>query len=289
MDLSLHTESEVVSFLKETDRPILLSVSGGKDSTALALYLLDLGIPFTPLFCDTGWEHELTYEYIRGPLSRKIGEVQFLRNESLVTSNPEEYGMVARILKYNLFPSGRIKWCTNELKLMSYRAYCVNLFLKERKLPISLTGVRGEESARRSSFGYVEEQDEATQIRPILKWSEDDVVEIHRKHGFPPNPLYLKGLSRVGCFPCIYTNKADLKKVADLAPERIDFLENLESRVSEARGVQATFFKKGGIREAVSWSRSQTDGMNALFTDEELGSDQVGCFRWGLCDRNPDQ
>jgi len=38
-------------------RPVLVSVSGGKDSTAAALFLKEMGIPFQAVHCDTGWEH----------------------------------------------------------------------------------------------------------------------------------------------------------------------------------------------------------------------------------------
>jgi len=51
-----------LGFLK--DRPLVANVSGGKDSTAMALFLIDQGLDFEPVFCDTGWEHEDTYEYL---------------------------------------------------------------------------------------------------------------------------------------------------------------------------------------------------------------------------------
>lgn len=44
-----------LDFLK--DRPLVANVSGGKDSTAMALFLIDQGVDFEPVFCDTGWEH----------------------------------------------------------------------------------------------------------------------------------------------------------------------------------------------------------------------------------------
>ena len=51
-----------LDFLK--DRPLVANVSGGKDSTAMALFLIDLGLDFEPIFCDTGWEHQDTYAYL---------------------------------------------------------------------------------------------------------------------------------------------------------------------------------------------------------------------------------
>jgi 3'-phosphoadenosine 5'-phosphosulfate sulfotransferase (PAPS reductase)/FAD synthetase len=46
------------------DRPIIASVSGGKDSTAMALWLREQGQAFFPVFMDTGWEHADTYAYL---------------------------------------------------------------------------------------------------------------------------------------------------------------------------------------------------------------------------------
>lgn len=285
MTLQLNSEKETLEFLKNTDRPIILSCSGGKDSTAVGLLLKKHDIPFTPVFCDTGWENELTYHYVNETLPDIFGvDIITVKNEKLFSENA--YGMETRILKYNSFPNGFKKWCTNELKLVAYRAYAVEIFLKTKKFPLNITGVRKDESFRRSKFQYVEEQDEATQIRPILEWSEDQVIEIHREMGAMPNPLYLKGLGRVGCWPCIYSTKGDIRKMADIDPDRIDYLEDLENKVSKARGHKTTFFQKGTIREAVSWSRGNNDGMTALFSEEELGKDEVGCFRWGLCEHN---
>ena len=74
--------------------------------------------------------------------------------------------------------------------------------------------------------------------------------------------------------------------MARVDPDRIEYLEDLEKRVSEERGSQATFFKKGNIRQAVSWAKGKQDGLQELFTDEMLGRDEIGCFRWGLCETN---
>ena len=190
MTLELNTEKETIAFLKETDRPLILSCSGGKDSTAVGLLLKTHNIPFTPVFCDTGWEHPLTYKYV-DTLSDILGvEVVKLQNEKL-NYQDHAYGMESAVLQKKMFPNGRLKWCTNELKLVSYRTYAVEVFLKNRKFPINITGIRRGESIRRSTFGYVEEQDEATQIRPILEWSEEDVIYIHQKNGVSLQTLYI--------------------------------------------------------------------------------------------------
>ena len=44
---------------------VIVSFSGGKDSLAALLWTREhITNNFTTVFCDTGWEHPLTYEYI---------------------------------------------------------------------------------------------------------------------------------------------------------------------------------------------------------------------------------
>jgi 3'-phosphoadenosine 5'-phosphosulfate sulfotransferase (PAPS reductase)/FAD synthetase len=42
----------------------IVCFSGGKDSTALVLWAKENLPEFTTVFCDTGWEHPITYAYV---------------------------------------------------------------------------------------------------------------------------------------------------------------------------------------------------------------------------------
>ena len=54
--------------IKDSNRPIVCSVSGGKDSIAMALWIKEQGLEESNdvhyVFADTGWEHPVLYEYI---------------------------------------------------------------------------------------------------------------------------------------------------------------------------------------------------------------------------------
>ncbi|BAR52223.1 hypothetical protein TFKS16_2010 [Tannerella forsythia KS16] len=51
---------------------IIVTFSGGKDSLAALLWVRNnMSKRFTTVFCDTGWESELTYKYI-DEIDRKL-------------------------------------------------------------------------------------------------------------------------------------------------------------------------------------------------------------------------
>lgn len=57
----------------------VMSVSGGKDSAAMWIYAIkELGMEVMPVFCDTGNEHPLTYEYV-DYLESQLGPVKRIK------------------------------------------------------------------------------------------------------------------------------------------------------------------------------------------------------------------
>lgn len=277
-------------------RPLMVSMSGGKDSTALALYLRREGVRFTPVFCDTGWEHPATYDYIRDVLEPAFGPFVVLRNEALWRDIPDGWrgGMETLIHRNKIFPSGVVKFCTRELKVVPAQNYFAQERARLGRKPINAVGIRAEESAKRSTMEEVEEQDEATVWRPLIKWTEEQVIALHREEAMPPNPLYIKGASRVGCFPCIYARKHEIRHMSYTEPEQIRRLADLEGRLNAYRvecGKEpvATFFKSRRedkepmfIKDIVEWSRHDR---KAGYLDDVEDIEEEGCMRWGLCER----
>lgn len=279
---------------KLAGRRVVASISGGKDSAAMSLYLTELGIEHDRVFCDTGWEHELTYEYLKGPLEQKLGPITWL--------NPKRK-MEELILHKGMFPGRLRRFCTQELKVYPLAEY-INARMAEGAEIVNAIGIRAAESEARAKMPEWEWQQnfDCEVWRPLLKWTEQQVIDMHKRHDLPPNPLYLKGFSRVGCFPCIYARKEEIKKVADLAPARIDRIRALETQVikeaterAEARGEELVpnslgwFQAKGSgggqrwpIDEVVKWSRTSHGGRQFELFETDV-KDQ-GCMRWGLCD-----
>lgn len=267
---------------------VITSVSGGKDSTAMMLALREAGVEFRAVFADTGWEAPETYTYL-DLLREKLGPIDVVGAEG---------GMVAKIRSRAGFPARMQRWCTRELKIDPLRAYHDTVDGET----VSTVGVRASESVYRSRLRAFEDCDTWGGFvwRPLLAWSVEDVLAIHHRHGVPVNPLYQRGHDRVGCYPCVYANKGDIRLVADYAPDRIATIRELEAEVVEIRDernesspgryepMMGTFFQGRDARSGfvpidrvVAWSRTSRGGKQLPLLDNEPDG---GCFRWGMCE-----
>ncbi len=274
---------------------VVASVSGGKDSAALSLWLTEQGIDHDRIFADTGWEHPDTYAYLRGPLTEKLGIIQEVRSEV--------GGFAAWARKKKMFPSRLRRFCTEELKVKPIKKHLQTYDCEV----VNAVGIRAAESSARAKMPRWEEWSamDCEVWRPLIEWSEQDVIDIHGRHGLAPNPLYLRGggVSRVGCWPCIYSRKGELAKVANLTPSRIDEIRELEKELGDGAKARQekdgkprnrpTMFHRAGaesggfvpIDDVVAWARTSRGGKQLMLLDTE----PPGCVRWGMCEGHKDE
>lgn len=286
-------------------KTVVASISGGKDSAAMALWLMEHEIEFRRVFMDTGWENKITYDYLRGPLTKKLGAIEEIGVPG---------GMVALVAKKGMFPSRVRRFCTQELKVFPMKRY-IEKMADDGHEAINTVGIRAAESQARAKMTEWEwnETFDCEVWRPLIRWTEQDVIDIHTRHGLAPNPLYLRGASRVGCWPCVFARKSEIRLIADTDPETIDKIRALEAATAEraaeraaeryaAKGetfdslgfVKRAFFQqktgRGGapwpIDEVVKWSRTTHGGKQYDMFDVE--ESDAGCMRWGLCEQPKD-
>lgn len=275
---------------------IIVSVSGGKDSTALACAIREAGIKARYAFADTGWEADETYEHL-GVIERALG-ITIDRVQS------KHGGMEAIARQKAAFPFRGQRWCTRALKVEPLRAYHDRVAEDTDADTVSVVGIRAEESDERAAMAEFEYDDKwgGYVWRPIQGWSIEDVLSIHHRFGVPVNPLYKRGHSRVGCYPCIFESKESLKLIAEHAPGKIDLIDRLEQEFSadrvrrNAEGIShfkyttATFFSthRPGetlpIRKAVAWSKTAKGGKETTQLNLWQPDPSGGCFRWGMCE-----
>lgn len=219
-------------------RPIKnhIGVSGGKDSTALLLWAVHESgyapATLTASFCDTGNEHEWTYDHVR-MLSEKVFPITWVKPERDFFSLAFWKGR---------FPAAKSRFCTQHLKIIPTEKH-ISRMAKEGFRVIAHSGVRADESPDRAKLTEWDYDGNllVEQRRPLLKWTLADVLAIHQRHGIPLNPLYAAGAERVGCWPCIMSRKAEIRNIALNFPERIDQIEEAE-KMHQSKGRISTFF-----------------------------------------------
>ncbi len=246
----------------------VVSMSGGKDSTATALLARekhphDL---IRYVFADTGNEHQDTIDYLvylenklditidrlKADFSHRIKAKRMFiardrrtgrrngkklrwsnkaKRRALSVLHPTGNPFLDLCLWKGRFPSRRAQFCTQELKtelLIRYQHALVD----DGYSVVSWQGVRRDESANRRDVLQIEMADDCIwQYRPIADWSAGQTFEMHFKHGVKPNPLYKQGMGRVGCMPCINCNKAELREIARRFPAHIGRIAEWENIV----------------------------------------------------------
>lgn len=271
----------------------LVNVSGGKDSTAVYLRALELGRPFRAVFADTGHEHEWTYEFVDRLAERTGGpKVEVVRadfarqmagkREYIAKHWPQE-GIAPEIVQAAIdalqptgnpyldlciwksrFPSRRAQFCTEELKTLPIITQVVLPMLKAGPV-LQWLGIRADESQKRAKQPRWNRHESGSYLwRPIFDWRVSDVWAIHAKHGLQPNPLYLHGMGRVGCMPCINCTKGEFNAIVRQFPEHMERLQRWEEIVGRAsKRQQSTFFHQPGAGSEDFWKNQPGGGCSS--------------------------
>lgn len=206
----------------ETVRHIL-SLSGGKDSTALAIYLRDRVPDMEYIFHDTGKELPDTLDYIER-LEAYLGKRVFR------TTTRQSFDDLLRT-KGGMLPSGKRRWCTDYLKLKPFEAFvgdapCINY-----------VGIRADEDR----VGYVSHRPNITAVFPFREDGIDyaGVVRILDEAGIGLPPYTKWGRTRSGCFFCFYQQKIEWVRLKQHYP---DFYEEAKSYERPNRVNGQTFY-----------------------------------------------
>lgn len=191
----------------------IVSLSGGKDSTAMLLRLLEEGRPVDEiLFCDTGIEFDAMYRhidklemYIGQPITRLKSNYEFeylLLEHMPKRKNPELIGR-----KGYSWGGPRNRWCTAMLKTRIIDKY-IRALSKQYNL-VQYIGIAADEPKRIKDKQY-----------PLVEWgmTEADCLEYCKKRGFDWDGLY-DIFHRVSCWCCLLQSLDELRKLRKHFPE----------------------------------------------------------------------
>ena len=289
----------------------IISVSGGKDSTALLLLAIERGTEnMQAVFADTGNEHQITYDYVQyldenvfpirtvradfaRQISRKLNYVltkwagkgvpQSAIDRAAAALIPTGNPFLDLCIWKGRFPSTKVAFCSEELKRNPIINEVQRPFLDAGDDVISWQGVRRDESIRRRFLPERELKlqkngSELWNYRPILDWTADDCFAMHKKHGIKHNPLYEMGMGRVGCMPCINCRKDELLEISKRFPEAIDRIEQWEHAVKYASKLQASTFFTAPSNDN-EWSATQTIRVFVEWSQTSRGGKQFDFLR----------
>jgi len=192
----------------------ILSLSGGKDSTALAVFMKDKIPEMEYAFCDTGSELQETYEY--------LDKVESFLGKKVIRLNSDRPFDQWLEIYSGYLPSPRSRWCTKDMKIIPFERFVGD------DTVYSYIGIRADENRE----GYISNKPNITPVYPFKEAgiTIKDVNEILQKSGLGL-PKYYEWRSRSGCYFCFFQRRSEwvglLEKHPDLfykakAYEKVD-------------------------------------------------------------------
>jgi 3'-phosphoadenosine 5'-phosphosulfate sulfotransferase (PAPS reductase)/FAD synthetase len=275
----------------------IVSVSGGKDSTALYLWAIEQWGKngFKAMFADTGHEHPVTLNYLRNlPTMANGPDIKWVKadfskrledkfNGRSQTKSKGGLKLIARLFNWlkglgwttsipfldliiwkARVPSTKAQFCTFFLKLEPMKEYIESI--RGDMEVENYVGIRADESPKRAKMSEQEfdEYFDCEVYRPLLRWTEEQVFAQLAKHGVPPNPLYGAGFSRVGCFPCIHARKSELARLPESAWLKLEEWERIVGSSWFPPGMipltdEQKVFVKANLKYKKEWVEDTTD------------------------------
>ena len=194
----------------------IVSFSGGKDSTAMLLLMIEKGMQIDEIcFCDTGLEFPEMYDHIKKvenhthrhtTVIKSSNTFQNLLGDVEVKRKKKKDG----VLGYG-WPDFRNRWCTWKLKKLPYSQYIRQKYSKYHVTEYH--GIAVDESHR------VGKNPEKIIKYPLIDWNmtEKDCLNYCYSKGFNWGGLY-ETMGRVSCYCCPLSSLSELEVLYNKFP-----------------------------------------------------------------------
>lgn len=222
----------------------ICGISGGKDSSALAVYMRDRVPDMEYFFCDTGAELPETYRY--------LAKLEVVLGKPIARLNSDrDFAHYFEVFRGTL-PSPQMRWCTSLLKIKPLEDWI------GEEDAVSYVAIRADESNRK---GYVSTK---PNIRTRFPFVEDEidhagVVRILEDAGINL-PEYYRWRTRSGCYFCFFQRKAEWVGLADNHPDLFEKAVAIEQKTLKDAGLDgdASFVASGMKGRQYTWSDGET-------------------------------
>ena len=209
----------------------ILSLSGGKDSTALAIVMRDRVRDMEYVFCDTQKELPETYDY--------LDRLQAYLGKPIVRLNAQR-GFDHWLQIYGGYlPSSRMRWCTKMLKIKPFEEFVGN------DPVLSYIGIRADENRE----GYISTKPNIKPVYPLKEMGivEADIMQILESSGLGL-PKYYEWRTRSGCYFCFFQRKAEWAGLLEKHPELFQKAKEYE-KIDEHSGIRYTWSQSESLAE----------------------------------------
>ncbi|WP_416986161.1 phosphoadenosine phosphosulfate reductase family protein [Streptomyces sp. T028] len=216
----------------------VLGISGGKDSSALAVYMRNRVPEMEYFFCDTGAELPETYEY--------LNRLEAALGKSIVRLNADrDFDHWMEVYQGTL-PSPQMRWCTKNLKIKPLEDW-----VGDDKV-ISYVAIRADENR----LGYVSTKPNIDAVFPFREAGidKDGVMRILDEAGIGL-PDYYEWRTRSGCYFCFFQRKHEWvglkERHPDLFDRAVEYEEKVRYRHTAMKGRNYTWSQGESLPELI--------------------------------------
>lgn len=192
----------------------ILGLSGGKDSTALAIYMRDKVPDIEYFFSDTGAELPEVYEF--------LDKLEAYLGKKIIRLGTEKTFEEILERKNGYLPSAKSRWCTVSMKIVPFEKFVGD------DTAYSYIGIRADENRS----GYISSK---PNIIPVFPFKEagitlKDVQNLLDQAGVGL-PKYYEWRSRSGCYFCFFQQRKEWVGLLKRHPDLFEKAKKFEKTV----------------------------------------------------------
>lgn len=207
--------------LQHYEKPLVICISGGKDSSVITDLAIRAGIPCEFMHNHTTADAPETVYFVRSELKR-LEELGYQCTLNMPTYKGKRVSMWSLIPQKLMPPTRVVRYCCSVLKETggANRFICTGVRWAESKSRKDSRGVYEKLGATKSRKIILNNDNDSERmlfencqlkgkrvVNPIVDWQDSDVYDFLSDAKVPMNPLYAEGQCRVGCVGCPMAGK----------------------------------------------------------------------------------